>query len=83
LDELTEVLVLIQTHKIKPFPVILFNSAFWHGLLEWLQTQVLQTGYISNEDMNLLRLSDQPADVANIVSSWYLKQVIVGRRAID
>lgn len=83
LDELTEVLVLIQTRKIKPFPVILFNSAFWHGLLEWLQTQVLQTGYISNEDMNLLRLSDQPADVANIVSSWYLKQAIVGRRALD
>lgn len=83
MDELTEVLVLIQTNKIKPFPVILFNSAFWRGFLDWLETNVLQSGYISNEDINLLRISDQPADVVNIVSNWYLKQAIVGRRAID
>ncbi len=37
LDELTEVLTLIQTRKIKPFPVILFNSEYWKGFLEWLQ----------------------------------------------
>jgi uncharacterized protein (TIGR00730 family) len=83
LDELTEVLTLIQTNKIKPFPVILFNSTFWRGLLDWLQSTVLQPGYISESDLQLLRISDQPEDVLDIVSSWYLRQAIVGRRAID
>jgi uncharacterized protein (TIGR00730 family) len=83
LDELTEVLTLIQTNKIKPFPVILFNSSFWRGFLDWLQTTVLVPGYISESDLRLLRISDQPEDVQDIVSSWYLRQAIVGRRAID
>ena len=83
LDELTEVLTLIQTNKIKPFPVILFNSSFWRGLLDWLQNTVLAPGYISESDLQLLRISDQPEDVQDIVSSWYLRQAIVGRRAID
>lgn len=83
LDELTEVLTLIQTNKIKPFPVILFNSGFWHNLLDWLQNTLLTNGYISESDLQLLRLSDEPEDVQNIVSSWYLRQAIVGRRAID
>jgi uncharacterized protein (TIGR00730 family) len=83
MDELTEVLTLIQTNKIKPFPVILFNSNFWRGFLEWLQNTVLLPGYISEDDLHLLRISDQPDDVQDIVSSWYLRQAIVGRRAID
>lgn len=83
LDELSEVLTLIQTNKIKPFPVILFNTSFWRSFLDWLQSNVLQAGYISQEDLQLLRLSDQPSDVVNIVTSWYLRQAIVGRRAID
>jgi len=82
LDELTEVLTLIQTHKIKPFPVILFNSSYWKGFLDWLQNTVLVPGYISEDDLRLLRISDQPDDVQDIVSSWYLRQAIVGRRAI-
>ncbi|MCX6005731.1 MAG: TIGR00730 family Rossman fold protein [Chloroflexi bacterium] len=83
LDELTEVLTLIQTNKIKPFPVILFNSSYWRGFLDWLQNTALVTGYISEDDLHLLRISDQPEDVQNIVSSWYLRQAITGRRAID
>jgi len=83
MDELTEVLTLIQTNKINPFPVILFNSKFWRGFLEWLQTTVLVPGYISESDLHLLRISDQPEDVQDIVSSWYLRQAITGRRAID
>ena len=83
LDELTEVLTLIQTNKIKPFPVILFNSTFWRGFLDWLQTTVLMPGYISDSDLHLLRLTDKPSEVLDIVSSWYLRQAIVGRQAID
>jgi uncharacterized protein (TIGR00730 family) len=82
LDELTEVLTLIQTKKIKPFPVILFNSTYWKGFLDWLQTQALGNGYISEEDLHLLRLSDDPKDVVDIIRSWYLRQAIIGRQAL-
>ena len=83
LDELTEVLTLIQTKKIKPFPVILFNSNYWRGFLEWMRNQSLGSGYITEEDLHLLRLSDDPKEVVDIIRSWYLRQAIVGRQAIS
>jgi uncharacterized protein (TIGR00730 family) len=82
LDELTEVLTLIQTKKIKPFPVILFNSAFWKGFLDWLQNRSLTDGYITEDDLKLLRVSDDPKEIVDIIRSWYLKQIIIGRKAI-
>jgi uncharacterized protein (TIGR00730 family) len=82
LDELTEVLTLIQTHKIRPFPVILFSSAYWKALLDWLQSQTLAKGYISPEDLDLLRVCDTPKEVVEIVRSWYRKQEIVGKKAL-
>ncbi|MBN1190848.1 MAG: TIGR00730 family Rossman fold protein [Dehalococcoidales bacterium] len=82
LDELTEVLTLIQTHKIKPFPVILVNSEFWKGFLEWMRDRSLAGGYITEDDLKLLRLSDSPEEVMEIIRSWYLRQVITGRQAI-
>lgn len=48
MDELTEVLTLIQTHKIKPFPVILFGSEYWGGFLDWLHDYTLANGFISH-----------------------------------
>jgi len=82
LDELTEVLTLMQTHKIKPFPVILFNSNYWTGLLEWLRTYTLAGGYIAEEDLNLLRVCDDTDEVIEAVQKWYLNQEIAGRRAL-
>jgi uncharacterized protein (TIGR00730 family) len=82
LDELTEVLTLIQTKKIKPFPVILFNSTYWKGLLDWLQHQTLNSGYVTEDDMKLLIVSDDPKEIVEIIRSWYLRQVIIGRKAI-
>ncbi len=82
LDELTEVLNLIQCGKTKPFPVILVDSAFWQGLLEWLEKNSLGRKYISEPDMKLLRLCDKPSEVVDIVGSWYLREAIVGRQAI-
>jgi hypothetical protein len=82
LDELTEVLTLIQTGKIKPFPVILFNSEFWKGFLDWLWSSVLARKFISEEDSNLLRVCDHPDEVIDIVQRWYLKQEITGRKAL-
>jgi uncharacterized protein (TIGR00730 family) len=82
LDELTEVLTLIQTKKIKPFPVIMFNSSYWKGFFEWLRTNTLGNGYIDEEDLKLLVLSDDPKEVVEIIKSWYLKQLIIGKKAL-
>src|SRR4030043_995011 len=54
LDELTEILTLMQTHKIRPFPVVLFDSKYWKGFLDWMQKDVLGKGFISEEDLDLL-----------------------------
>ncbi|OGO18581.1 MAG: Rossman fold protein, TIGR00730 family [Chloroflexi bacterium RBG_16_50_11] len=83
LDELTEVLNLIQTHKIKPFPVILFSSEYWGGVLDWLKSTVLAKGNISEEDLDLLRVFDYPMEVAGAVHSWYTKQEVTGRKALQ
>ena len=82
LDEATEVLTLMQTHKIRPFPVILYSSQFWRGFLDWLKEAVLARGYISEGDVNLLRVCDSPDDVVQAVNKWYNKQEIIGRRAL-
>ncbi len=82
LDELTEVLTLIQTHKIKPFPVILFNTEYWRGFLDWLQSSVLAKGLISEEDFDLLRVCDHPDEVIEAVQSWYVKQEVIGKKAL-
>lgn len=83
MDELTEVLTLIQTKKIKPFPVIMFNTGFWKGLLDWFQTQALANGYLDEQDMHFMRLSDDPKEIVDIIKSWYLRQLIIGRQAIQ
>ena len=82
LDELTEILTLIQTHKIKPFPVILYDSKFWKGFQEWLRGTVLARGYVSEVDFDLLRICDDPTDVVETVQKWYIKQEVAGRKAI-
>ena len=82
LDELTEVMTLIQNSKIKPFPVILFNASYWQGFLDWMRNISLPYGYISESDLKLLRLSDEPSDVVEIVNSWYRSQAIIGRQAV-
>jgi len=82
MDELTEVLTLIQTRMIKPFPVILFSSVYWKGLLDWLKAVVLPEGMITENDFNLLRICDKPEDVIEVVQRWYIKQEIVGKQAL-
>ena len=82
LDELTEVLTLMQTHKIKPFPVVLFNSEYWKGFLVWLQSSVLNKGFISEDDLNLLRVCDHPDEVIETIERWHEKREVVGRKAL-
>jgi uncharacterized protein (TIGR00730 family) len=82
LDELSEVLTLMQTHKIKPFPVVLFDSKYWKGFLEWLHSQTLARGFVSEGDFDLLRVCDTPDEAIQTVQQWYIKREIIGRRAV-
>ncbi len=82
LDELTEVLTLMQTNKIRPFPVILFDTSYWKGFLDWLKDYTLAKGLISEEDLKLLRVSDDIDETVETVRKWYWKQEITGRRAV-
>ena len=82
LDELTEVLTLMQTHKIKPFPVILFNGEFWKGFLDWLGSAVLSRKYVSMEDFDLLRVLDHPDEVVEAIRRWYVGHEVVGREVL-
>ena len=82
LDELTEVQTLMQTHKIRPFPVVLFNSNYWKGLLDWLKSNTLARGFISEEDLNLMVVCDQVDEVIDTVQKWHQKHQVVGRKAL-
>lgn len=67
LDELFESLTLIQTQRIKPFPIILVGSAFWGGLLDWIKDQFLANGTISESDFDLINIIDDPSEVVDFI----------------
>lgn len=60
LDELFEALTLIQTGKVRNFPIILFGSHYWKGLVDWIKDIVLSEGKIAKEDLNYLLVTDSP-----------------------
>lgn len=66
-DELFEALTLIQTKKIRNFPIVLFGKKYWSGMLQWLEDVVLPGGKISNHDMEMFHVTDSPAEVVEIV----------------
>jgi len=67
LDELFEALTLIQTRKINNFPIILFGSEYWRGMVDWLEGTMLESKYIGEADRGLLHLTDSPAEVVEII----------------
>jgi len=67
LDEIFEALTLKQTHKIHEFPVILFGTRFWGGLVDWLETQPLRERMISKRDLRLFHVTDDVDEVVEIV----------------
>jgi uncharacterized protein (TIGR00730 family) len=71
LDELFEALTLIQTGKIYRFPVILFGRYYWAGLLRWLQARVLSEGKISEGDLDLMLITDDPAEAVQAIVTAY------------
>jgi uncharacterized protein (TIGR00730 family) len=70
LDELFEALTLIQTGKVRDFPVILVGRAYWEGLLAWIRDVQLPAGAISVSDVELLRITDDPDEVCAIVTEY-------------
>jgi uncharacterized protein (TIGR00730 family) len=71
MDELFEALTLIQTRKVSHFPIILYNSRYWDGLLQWLRSTMLTEGKISPEDLDLLCVSDDPQEICRLVRESY------------
>jgi uncharacterized protein (TIGR00730 family) len=67
LDELFEAVTLIQTHRIKPFPVILVGSDYWGGILEWIRSELSGRKMISPGDLDILRLMDDPEEIVAAV----------------
>ncbi len=67
MDELFESITLIQTHKIRPFPVILVGSNYWKGLLDWIKEVVLKEGKISPSDLEILQVADEPEEIIKII----------------
>jgi len=82
LDELFDALVLIQTGKLYHFPVILFGRRYWDGLVRWLRARVLREEKICADDLDLLVITDDPAQVARFVTRAYeLQAKTASRRA--
>jgi uncharacterized protein (TIGR00730 family) len=67
LDELFEALTLIQTQKIRNFPVILYGSEYWRKLWEWIEEVALKEGKVSEKDLKLLHITNSPEEVVKIV----------------
>jgi uncharacterized protein (TIGR00730 family) len=67
LDELFEALTLIQTKKIRNFPIVLFGSAYWDGLMSWIRDFAMKQGKVTEQDLKLLHLTDSPAEVVQII----------------
>ena len=77
-DELWEALTLVQTGKIGDFPLVLFDSDYWGELFEWVRDEMLDDGLISPADLELLRITDDPEEVVELVVSHYDRRVAEG-----
>jgi uncharacterized protein (TIGR00730 family) len=72
LDELFEVLVLVQTRKVQPFPIILYGKAFWSGLLTWMRDTLASAAQtIDPVDLDLFCVSENPREVVGLVEEAY------------
>lgn len=75
MDELFEALTLIQTGKVSNFPVILFGSDYWRGLLDWIRDTMLTEGKVSPDDLDLLILTDSPEEAVRVVVEFHARSV--------
>jgi len=71
LDEFVEILTLVQTGKTRRIPIILVNAAFWKGLLDWFRNTLVDKGTISEADLNLFQIADEPKQVVDAIFDHY------------
>jgi uncharacterized protein (TIGR00730 family) len=71
LDELFESLVLIQTEEVRHFPAVLIGRSYWEGMLAWVRERPLAEAMVSPEDLDLLTLTDDPAEAVERVVDCY------------
>ena len=71
IDELFEVLTLIQTRMGRRIPVVLVDSAFWKGLLDWIRESMLANGLIGARDLDLMKIVDEPAQAVEAIFDFY------------
>jgi len=74
LDELFEALVLIQTRKIREFPVVMVDTGYWDGLFGWMRERLVGEGLVAPEDIDLMRCTDDPDEVVSIVEAGARRQ---------
>ena len=74
LDELFEALTLIQTEKIKIFPIILVGKKFWGGLMDWINTTLLEEHKIDPDDLDLIRVVETKEEVLEHLERFYYKE---------
>ena len=74
LDELLEALTLVQTGKIRRMPIILVQTAFWRGLIDWLRERLVAENMIAPGDMGLVQLVDEPQQVVDAIFDYYEKR---------
>ena len=72
LDEFSEALTLIQTKKMKPFPIVLVGSSYWNGLIEWMKTNMLDTNRVLKEDMEIFKVMDDPQQIVDYVKKFVI-----------
>jgi uncharacterized protein (TIGR00730 family) len=70
LDEFFEVLTLVQTERIPQFPLILFGSDYWNGLLAWIKARLEKDKYISPADLDLVAVTDKPEEVVELILDY-------------
>ena len=75
MDEFFEVLTLIQTGKTTKVPVVLIGKEYWSSLVDWIKEKQLKTKYISEQDMKLFALTDDPVEAANIIENFHSGKV--------
>ncbi len=80
LDELFESLTLAQTGKIEHFPVVLFGRSYWQGLLDWMRAQALDQGLVSEDDLALIAVTDDPEEAADIATRAQPKAAPAARK---
>ncbi len=79
MDEVFEAMTLIQTNRIKDFPIVLVGKSFWQGMIAWMRRTMLKEGTIRTSDLDLITLTDDPEEVCRIITTCHDKKLLATR----